>query len=159
MESKRTYEGLDTVSRKNKTSAHVAIVKGTVSRAVTSILHNIPEYLRNQVKEITNDLAPTMYLIIKRSFPKATIVSDRFHVQKLATDPFLELRIKYKWEAIDLENEERELVQQTGQSYITHILANGNPLKLLLARSRYLLFKSKDKWTASQRYRSEILFE
>jgi transposase len=34
-----------------------------------------------------------------------------------------------------------------------------NTLKQLLARSRYLLFKSPDKWTASQKLRAGILFE
>lgn len=143
---------------KGKKGAIVAMVKGTVSKTVTSILHKIPEILRNRVKEITIDLAATMELIAKRSFPKATIVSDRFHVQKLASDAVQELRIKYRWEAIDLENAERELAKQTGHSYVPQILENGDSLKQLLARSRYLLFKSPEKWTPTQRHRSEILF-
>ena len=39
------------------------------------------------------------------------------------------------------------------------LLANGDTHKQLLARSRYLLFKSADKWTESQRQRAEVLFE
>lgn len=144
---------------KGKKGALIAMVKGTVSKVVISILQRIPEDLRNEVEEITIDLAPTMELIAKRSFPKAAIVSDRFHVQKLASDAVQELRIKYRWDAIDLENEERELAKQTGLKYIPHVLANGDTLKQLLARSRYLLFKSTDRWTASQRHRAEILFE
>ena len=144
---------------KGKKGALVAMVKGTVSKVVIAVLNKIPEDLRNQVKEITIDLAPTMELIAKRSFPKATIVSDRFHVQKLASDAVQELRIKYRWDAIDLENEERELAKQTNQKYIPHVLDNGDSLKQLLARSRYLLFKSPHKWTATQRHRSEILFK
>jgi len=61
---------------KGKKGAIVAMVKVTVSKTVTSILHRIPEILRNQVEEITIDLAATMELIAKRRFPKATIVSD-----------------------------------------------------------------------------------
>jgi len=144
---------------KGKKGALVAIVKGTVSKTVIAVLQKIPERIRDQVKEITIDLAPTIELIARRSFLKATIVSDRFHVQKLAFDAVQELRIKYRWEAIDQENAERDLAKEEGQSYIPNILANGDTEKQLLARSRYLLFKSPEKWTPSQRHRSEILFE
>ena len=144
---------------KGKKGALVAMVKGTVSETVISILHKIPEKLRNQVKEITIDLAPTMELIAKRSFPKATIISDRFHVQKLASDAVQELRIKYRWEAIDQENNERDLAKQMNKKFVPNILENGDTIKQLLARSRYLLFKSQDKWIPTQRYRAELLFK
>ena len=144
---------------KGKKGALVAMVKGTVSETVISILHKIPEKIRNQVKEITIDLAPTMELIAKRSFPKATIISDRFHVQKLASDAVQELRIKYRWEAIDQENNERDLAKQMNKKFVPNILENGDTIKQLLARSRYLLFKSQDKWIPTQRYRAELLFK
>ena len=38
------------------------------------------------------------------AFPKATKVIDRFHVQKLALDAVQELRIKFRWDAMDREN-------------------------------------------------------
>jgi transposase len=40
-------------------------------------------------------------------FPNATRVTDRFHVQKLAL-ALQEIRIKYRWQAIDQENEAME---------------------------------------------------
>ena len=46
-----------------------------------------------------------------------------------------------------------------GEAYIPMVLTNGDTHKQLLARSRYLLFKSSDKWTDSQRQRAEVLFE
>ncbi|WP_238652259.1 transposase [Flavobacterium psychrophilum] len=46
-----------------------------------------------------------MGLIAKKCFPNATCVTDRFHVQKLATEALQEIRIKYRWQAIDQENE------------------------------------------------------
>lgn len=146
-------------SAKGKKGALVAIVKGTTSSNVISVLQRVSETLRNTVEEITIDLAPTMELIARRSFTNVTIVSDRFHVQKLASDAVQELRIKYRWDAIDQENKERELARQIGQKFIPDLLANGDTTKQLLARSRYLLFKSAEKWTPSQRHRSEILFE
>lgn len=39
------------------------------------------------------------------------------------------------------------------------VLENGDTLKQLLIRSRYLLFKSPDKWSKSQNVRAKILFE
>ena len=38
-------------------------------------------------------------------------------------------------------------------------LENGDSLKQLLARSRYLLFKNENKWSPSQVHRAEILFQ
>ena len=71
---------------KGKKGALVAMVKGTESDQVIAILNKIPARKRNKVKEVTLDLAPTMERIVRRSFPKANQVSDRFHVQKLASD-------------------------------------------------------------------------
>lgn len=144
---------------KGRKGAIVAMVKGTVSKVVIEALQKIPEVLRNQVEEITIDLAPTMELIAKRTFPKAVIVSDRFHVQKLASDAVQELRIMYRWEAIEQENLERELAKETKNTFIPNILANGDTRKQLLARSRYLLFKSQQNWTPTQNQRAELLFE
>ena len=45
-----------------------------------------------------------MNLISKKSFPYASKVIDRFHVQKLAFDAVQEIRIRHRWEAIDNEN-------------------------------------------------------
>ena len=143
---------------KGKKGSIVAMVKGTVSQNVITVLKTIPEEIREQVKEITIDLAPTMELIAKRSFPKAVIVSDRFHVQKLSSDAVQELRIKYRWEAIDQENDERTLAKENGLTFVPNILDNGDTKKQLLARSRYLLFKSQDKWTPLQNHRAEVLF-
>ncbi len=144
---------------RGKKGALVAMVKGTVSKTVISVLKRLCLESRNNVEEITIDLAPTMELIAKRSFPKATIVSDRFHVQKLAWDAVQELRIQYRWEAIELENNSKELAKQTGNKFKPEILENGDTLKQVLARSRYLLFKSPTKWISSQHHRAEILFE
>ena len=55
-------------------------------------------------------MAPNMELIVKKSFPNATLVTDRFHVQKLAVEALQEIRIKHRWEAIDTENEAIEKV-------------------------------------------------
>jgi transposase len=143
---------------KGKKGALVAMVKGTVSDTVINILKKIPLRERNKVEEVTLDLAPTMERIVRRSFPKASLVSDRFHVQNLASDAVQEIRVKYRWEAIEQENKEIELAKEAKKAYVPDILENGDTLKQLLARSRYLLFKDETKWTPSQVHRAEILF-
>jgi transposase len=45
------------------------------------------------------------------------------------------------------------------EKYVPERFENGDTRKELLARSRYLLFKSGEKWTNSQRKRAKILFE
>ena len=138
----------------------VAIIKGTDSDRVKSILlKKIPLEKRRMVKEVTLDMAASMEQIVTKTFTRATLVTDRFHVQKLAYDAVQQIRIEYRWEAIEQENQEMELAKETGQKFMPHRLDNGDTLKQLLARSRYLLFKPKDKWTPTQIHRAEILFE
>ena len=82
-----------------------------------------------------------MGLIVKRSFINAVRVIDRFHVQKLASEAVQEIRIKHRWDAIDKENDAIEYERSKGTAYINETLNNGDSLKQLLARSRYLLLK------------------
>ena len=143
---------------KGKKGALVAMVKGTVSDKVIEILHKIPASKRTKVREVTLDLAPTMERIARQAFPKAQLVSDRFHVQQLASDAVQQLRIEYRWLAIDQENTEIEFARELKKSYVPEILENGDTVKQLLARSRHLLFKDETKWTPCQNHRAEILF-
>lgn len=137
----------------------VAIVQGTKSDDIIWALNKIPRNKRSRVKEVTLDMAPNMAVMVKKSFPNATQVIDRFHVQKLAFEAVQEIRIKYRWEAMDKENKEIELAREFKKKYIPEVLGNGDTLRQLLARSRYLLFKQRSKWTYSQRQRAELLFE
>jgi Transposase and inactivated derivatives len=136
----------------------VAMIPGTKSEDVISALEKLPRSLRLKVKEITLDLSPTMRLIAKKSFPKATLVADRFHVQRLMNEAISDLRIDYRWQAIDLENREIELAKDEKRKYIPHIFENGDTRKQLLARSRLVVMKHFSKWTYNQEKRAEILF-
>jgi transposase len=86
-------------------------------------------------------------------------VIDRFHVQKLAYDALQEIRIGHRWDAINEETEAMEQAKYSGEKYLPQLLENGDSKKQLLARSRYLLFKSADKWTLKQKQRAKLLFE
>lgn len=144
-------------ARGNKGSI-IAIVKGTRAMDVIAVINKISESRRNMVKEVTVDMAGSMNLIAKKCFPKTEIVTDRFHVQKLATEAVQEQRIRLRWEIIELENNEIEMSRKSGEIYKPELLSNGETKRQLLARSRYLLFKSKSKWTLLQITRAELLF-
>jgi transposase len=135
------------------------MIKGTQAENIIEVLKQVPERLRNRVKEVTLDMAPSMNLAVEKCFRYAHRVTDRFHVQKLACDAVQELRIKYRWEALDDENERIKKARLEKKAFIAPVLENGDTLKQLLARSRYLLFKHKDKWSASQKQRAALLFE
>jgi len=146
-------------SAHGKKGTIVAMVKGTEAEKVIDVLMKMPGRIRDKVKEVTLDMAASMVKIISRCFPNATRVTDRFHVQQLAFDALQELRIKYRWEAIEEENKQMLQAKQQNKAFKSEELANGDSPKQLLARSRYLLFKCSSKWTDSQTERAQILFE
>lgn len=143
------------LTRKN---AIVAIVLGTDADTVIHALRQIKSALRNKVTEVTLDLSDSMNKICRMAFPRASRVIDRFHVQRLALDAVQEIRIKHRWDAINSDTDARERAKLEGRKYEPERLENGDTLKELLARGRYALFKSPEKWTASQRQRTEMLF-
>jgi transposase len=153
------YTILTNKAAKGKKGTIVAMIAGTKADVVISIIEKIPLKLRNTVSEITLDMAANMGLIAKKCFPNATRVIDRFHVQKLALEALQEIRIKYRWQAIDQENEAIEKAKKNKKKFEPYVLTNGDTLKQLLARSRYFLYKNKSKWSKNQIERAAVLFE
>jgi transposase len=137
----------------------VAIVAGTKSESVIEALERIPEELLESVEEVTLDLSDSMRKIVRRCFHKAVRVIDRFHIQKLACDAVQEIRIKHRWEAIKETSEAILQAKKDGTRHEPTCYSNGDTKRELLARSRYLLFKSAEKWTESQKARARILFD
>jgi transposase len=138
----------------------VAVVAGTKSSEVITVLKKIPIAKREKVTEVTLDMSNAMDAIIKGSFPKATIVTDRFHVQQLVSEAVQEIRITLRKKAL---KEESEAILQAKKNkkeekYQPKLYENEDTKKQLLARSRYLLFKPSSKWTEKQKERSAILF-
>ena len=135
------------------------MIKGTQVDQVLEVLIKIPKRLRDKVKEVSLDMAAGMNQIAKICFTKADRITDRFHVQKLAFEAIQDIRIKHRWEAIDQENQYYQEAKNNGERYLPLILPNGDTHRQLLARSRYLLFKTPNKWTVTQKQRAEILFK
>uniref|UniRef100_UPI001FE14AE4 transposase n=1 Tax=Flavobacterium degerlachei TaxID=229203 RepID=UPI001FE14AE4 len=144
---------------KGKKGSLVAIVAGTKTEQVIEQVSKINLKDRQAVIEITLDMANSMKLIAKKCFPKAIQVTDRFHVQKLALEALQEIRIKHRWEAMDKENQSILKAKTQNKTHTPQLLINGDTVKQLLARSRYLLYKSRQKWTNNQEERAKLLFE
>lgn len=152
------YTFVTVKSGKGKKGSLLASIKGTRSQDIINVLNNIPLELRNNVKEVTLDMAKNMESAIKMSFPRANIVTDRFHVVKLVIDALQHVRIKHRWKEIDKENEQIGQAKKQGIKYEPVVLENGDSAKQLLARSRHFLAKNQNKWTESQKERALILF-
>lgn len=152
------YTILTNKAAKGKKGVLVAMIQGTQSEKVISIINKIPLESRYLVEEVTLDMASSMNKIVKKCFPKASLVIDRFHVQKLAFEALQEMRIKHRWDAINEETEGMVQAKFNNSRYQPTIFDNGDTKKQLLARSRYILYKSPDKWTPSQKVRAKILF-
>jgi transposase len=153
------YTILTNKEAKGRKGALIAMIEGTEAESIIKVINLIEEQKRELVKEITLDMAGSMNKIAKRCFPKSTLVIDRFHVQKLAYDALQQMRIDHRWDAINEETNAIENAKLNNQKYTIHTFSNGDTKKQLLARSRYLLFKSGEKWTQNQKIRAEILFE
>ena len=63
-------------------------------------------------------MAGSMNKIVRSCFPSATRVIDRFHVQKLAYDALQEIRIKYRWDAINEETNAIENAKADKKKYV-----------------------------------------
>jgi len=153
------YTVLTNKEGKGQKGTLIAMVEGTEADKVIAVLNRIPEKARALVKEVTLDMAGSMNKIAKRCFPSASRVTDRFHVQKLAYDALQEMRIVHRWDAINEETNALENAKLNNEKYDAPTFGNGDTKKQLLARSRYLLFKSGDKWTKKQKERAKILFD
>ena len=162
--------------------AVVAIVRGTKVEDVVAALKRIMWWERAKVREVTMDFSESMHSIAKQCFPYAQITIDRFHVQKDCCDAMQQLRVKHRREAqrADVEVREQHRMRnkrnaerrkkgkkdsrgrkpnRRNEKYEPIRLANGDTRMELLARSRYLLMTSSEKWTQNQITRAKILFD
>jgi transposase len=143
---------------KGKKNTIVACIEGTKAEDIIKVLQRIPISKRKKVKEITLDMANNMALAVKKSFPLATQVTDRFHVVRLSQNAAQTQRIKLGWIELDNENMAIAKAKIEKTKYQAKRLSNGETKRELLARSRYILAKKENQWTDNQKQRAEILF-
>lgn len=142
---------------KNKKSV-IAIINGTEAKTIEEVLLKLPLESRSGVKEISMDMAPNMALASRNCFTKSSLVIDRFHVVRLVCDAMQHLRTQLRWKVIDEENEAIKKAKEQGLKYKAEILSNGDTLRELLVRTKYLLYKYEEDWTLNQKKRADLLF-
>ena len=86
----------------------IAVVKGTRSDSVASVINKISEADRMRVKEITMDFSDSMQRIAETCFLRAKVVIDCFHVIQRLIEGLEEIRLKEKRGAV-AENKRKEV--------------------------------------------------
>ena len=140
----------------NRQTGKIALLAETLTVTELNKLIDKTGQVKQKVKTITADLSPTYEKFCEQSFPEAMIVADKFHVVKHIIEAVQTLRLRTKQEEIarlpTTKKERKEYEKQTK-------LINGESRIELLTRSRYVLFKRTQNWTASQQKRATLLFE
>ena len=150
--------------------ALVAMIRGVASDTVVGVLRKVPYETRQQVKTVTTDLSSAMMMTARAAFPKAMLVNDRFHVQRLVSEAIDQMRIGLRWEILAEENKairahrarrkaartraEKDLVGE----WEPERMENGETRPQIMARSRHIILTHKSKWNAQQQERAGILF-
>jgi transposase len=145
---------------KGKKGALAAIIKGTKSSIITGAIQaKVPFEKLMKIKEITLDLSNSMDWTARQIAPNGLHTYDRFHVQQIVSEAVQSLRVELRWKAMQQEDEAVLKAKELNVEFSPKTFSNGDTSKQLLARSRYFLFKPSNKWTETQRQRSEILFK
>jgi len=142
-----------------KKGALVAMIQGTKASDMAHVFEKLPASARATVTEVTLDMAANMERAVKESFPRAKLVTDRFHVQQLVSEAVQDIRIELRRAALKEENDHMKQARKERKPYTPVVYENGDTTKQLLARSRYLLFKPSSKWKTQQTERAAILFQ
>lgn len=127
----------------------------------------------DRVKTVTRDLSTTFESVCTMVFPGAVQTADKFHVVMHLTKALQDYRVRLKKEA---ERQEKKVAKDHAAKYKANAakpvgdrlpmkkkyrvptLPNGETRAEMLHRCRYLLYKSPQDWTDSQRQRAKLLF-
>ena len=152
------YTVLTNNARHGKHGALVAIVKGPKTEVVSEGLRRIPESIRETGQTVTRDLDASMAQLATVCFPNAQQIEDRVQVQQRVSEAFQEVRVALRKEAITEANAPVKAARERGSHSQAPRYEKGDTHKALLASSRYLRFKARSTWTASQQERGAIFF-
>ena len=150
--------------------ALAAMVHGVATDTVSAILMKVPHKVRRRVRTVTTDLSSAMMLTVRNVFTKATLINDRFHVQRLVTDAIDQMRIACRWQVLAEENKairehrakrkaartrmEKDLIGE----WEPERMENGETKPQVMVRSRHIMLMHKSKWNEQQKARAAILF-
>ena len=164
------YTILTNKAAKGRKGALVAMIRGVATDVASEILRRIPHRKRLVVQTVTTDLSSAMMLTVRKVFPAAKLINDRFHVQQLVSEAVDQLRIHYRWEVLDAENQairehrqkKRDAKNKEEKDKIgkwePERMDNGETLPQILSRSKHIILKHWSKWNEQQIARATILF-
>ncbi len=127
----------------------------------------------DRVKTVTRYLSTTFESVCSMAFPKAIQTADKFHVVMHSTKALQDYRVRLKKDA---ERQEKKAAKDYAEKYKANAakpvgermpmrkkyrvptLQNGETRAEMLHRCRYLLYKSPQDWSDSQRRRAQLLF-
>ena len=150
--------------------ALAAMIRGVASDTVVAVLRRVPYEIRQKVRTVTTDLSSAMMMTARAAFPKAMLVNDRFHVQRLVSEAIDQMRIGLRWEILAEENKairahraRRRAVRTRAEKDLVgewepERMENGETRPQIMARSRHIILTHKSKWNAQQQERAGILF-
>jgi transposase len=153
------YTILSARDKRGRKGKMIACVASTKAEEIINVLERLPLRERMKVKEVTLDMASPMIKATGMCFPNATLVADRFHLIRLISEAVQQVRIDQRWMQIDKDNQDILQARKKGQRHLPKVLSNGDTLRKLLARSRYLLYKLPQQWTLNQQRRALLLFQ
>ncbi len=153
------YTYITCKDKKQRNGTLIGSIRGTKSEDIIRSGMQIAESERLKVKEVSLDMAATMKLAAQTLFPNARLVTDRFHVVKLVLEALQKIRIDYRWKAIEEENKELQRCRKRKIPFEPRRFSNGETPRELLARGRFLLFRTPSQWTQNQKERATILFK
>ena len=134
-----------------KKGALVAMIQGAKASAIAQVFDKLSDEARHAVTEVTLAMAANMDLAVKQSFPRAKLVTDRFHVLQLVSEAVQDIRIELRRVALKEENDRLKPARQAGKPYTPTMYENGERPKQLLAGRRYLLFKPRANGMTSRK--------
>jgi transposase len=160
-----------TILSNKKTGKIAVMIQTTKAKIVSDVLHQLPAAVLFAVRSISKDLAEGYDWVARSVFLNAMRIGDKFHVLKLGFEALQAVRVRYRQEMLRKEREERETHKQRkrerreqckreGETFRPKQwrtkserkkYENGETIKEILARSRYLLFRFRKKWTPSNR--------
>lgn len=162
----------------NKDTGKIAVLAQTTKASeLSEIFQKASVKIRYAVETISKDLAENYDWIARTLFLNAIRIDDKFHVLKLGFEALQDVRGRYRQEVLTKERKKRETKkaqerERKAECERKHekyekpkesktppkTYGNGDTLKQLLARSRYLLFQFEKNWSESQKERAAILF-
>ena len=160
----------------NRQTGKLAMVCNTMKYNELEAIFNSHEGAKEKVKSLTRDFSPLYEKVGSEIFSGSIQVGDKFHTITNLMEAHQSVRIRCRQKELEKKRiahnkfkadekqrkreceESREKYKKRKFHYPEKRYENGETILEILARSRYLLFKFKNKWTLKQKKRAEILF-